>query len=155
MGASRRAHWVTLSSAPCTASPKVGKGVLRGHCTESLGELLAHLGNGVLVLWGHLVNRLTYGCRRGNDNSPIYTTNSSSSIDILSPLSTTAVHILVPSTTTESGTTAIVTLNQSLVLTTFCLDFYDFGHGCSELITPNDCVSFCISSYFCVWGLYN
>ena len=72
----------------------------------------------------------------------------------LSPLSTTAVHITVPSTAAKSGTVAIVTLNHSLVLTAFCLEFYDFGHGCSKLITRNNCVSFWNQLIFlCVWGL--
>lgn len=46
----------------------------------------------------------------------------------LSPLSTTAGHTPVPSTAAESGTTAIVTLNQSLVLTAcFLLSFRIWG----------------------------
>ena len=51
----------------------------------------------------------------------------------LSPLSTAAGLIRVPSTAAESGTTATVTVNQSLVLAAFCLDFYHFGCGCSKL----------------------
>ena len=58
----------------------------------------------------------------------------------INPLSTTAVHILVPSTAAESGTTAIVALSHSLVLTAFCLNFYDFGHACSKPITGSDCI---------------
>ena len=60
----------------------------------------------------------------------------------------------MPSTTAESGTVAVVTLNQSLVLTALCLDFYDCGHGCSKVITVNDYKSFCISEYLCVFGAY-
>ena len=73
----------------------------------------------------------------------------------LSPLSTAAVLIRVPSTAAESGTTAIVTVNQSLVLTAFCLDFYHFGRGCSKLNTPNDCIILYQLIFVCVLGLYN
>ena len=54
---------VTLRGRPRPAPPKVGEGVLPRHCTQPLGQLLTHLGDGVLVLWGHLVDRLTYGCK--------------------------------------------------------------------------------------------
>ena len=47
-------------------------------------------------------------------------------INSLSPVSSTAVHIPMPSAVAESGTAALVTLNQNLVLTALCLDFYDF-----------------------------
>ena len=57
-------------------------------------------------------------------------------------------------TAAESGITAIVTVNQSLVLAALCLDFFHFGHSCSKLNTPNDCVSFCINLYLCVFWAY-
>ena len=58
-------------------------------------------------------------------------------VNPLSPLSTVAVHISVPSTAAESATTAIVTpLNPSLVLNAFAASIFmiQCGHGCSKLI---------------------
>ena len=56
----------------------------------------------------------------------------------------------MPSTAAESGTTAIVALSHSLVLTAFFLNFYDFGHACSKPITGSDYHSVSINICVCL-----
>ena len=63
MSTGGRAGHMTVGGAPWWSLLwRAGERILCGHGTETLGQLLAHLGNGVFMLWRYLLDCLPYCC---------------------------------------------------------------------------------------------